>query len=137
MYLEGKIWKDGKFWLIEVPSLDLATQGKSKKDAGSMLQDALKALMNQKRIYSRIILVNHDELLLEIQDETILLALMLKRQRAKYGLSLSQMAKKLKARSKNSYAQYEQGRSEPSLSKLQEFFSAMNAGLKLSLSVAG
>lgn len=137
MYLEGKIWKDGQFWLIEVPSLDLATQGKSKKDACSMLQDALKALMNQKRIYSQIILVNNDELLLEIRDETVLLALMLKRQRAKYGLSLSQMAKKLKTRSKNAYAQYEQGRNEPSLSKLQEFFSAMNAGLKLSLSVVG
>lgn len=137
MYLEGKVWKDDSFWLIEVPSLDLATQGKSKKDACRMLQDALKALMNQKRIYSKIILIDNDRLLFEMRDETALLALILKRQRVKYGLSLGQMAKKLKTRSKNAYAQYEQGRNEPSLSKLQEFFSAMNAGLKLSLSVAG
>lgn len=137
MYLEGKVWKDEKFWLVEIPSLDLATQGKSKKDACKMLHDALKALMNQNRLYSKIILLDNDKLLLEMRDETALLALVLKRQRAKYGLSLSQMAKKLKARSKNSYAQYEQGRNEPSLSKLQEFFSAMNVGLKLSLSVAG
>jgi DNA-binding XRE family transcriptional regulator len=137
MYLEGKIWKDGRFWLIEVPSLDLATQGKSKKDACRMLQDAFLALLNQKQVHTKIILVDRNELLFDVSDETALLALILKRQRAKHGLSLSQMAKKLGTCSKNLYAQYEQGRSEPSLSKLQEFFSAMNVRLKLSLSVAG
>ena len=27
MELEGKIWKSKKFWLVEVPSLDIMTQG--------------------------------------------------------------------------------------------------------------
>jgi DNA-binding XRE family transcriptional regulator len=102
-----------------------------------MLQDALEVLTDQKKISAKIILVDHGKFFLDVRDETALLALILKRQRAKHGLSLSQMAKKLGARSKNSYAQYEQGRSEPSLSKLQEFFSAMNVRLKLSLSIAG
>jgi hypothetical protein len=26
MELEGKIWKSGKFWLVEVPAIDVMTQ---------------------------------------------------------------------------------------------------------------
>ena len=33
MRFSGKIFKDGKFWLVEIPILDLMTQGKTKKEA--------------------------------------------------------------------------------------------------------
>jgi hypothetical protein len=33
MELQGHVWKEGKFWLIEVPALDVMTQGKTKEDA--------------------------------------------------------------------------------------------------------
>jgi predicted RNase H-like HicB family nuclease len=39
MELEGKIWKSGKFWLVEVPSLDAMTQGKSRAEALFMIED--------------------------------------------------------------------------------------------------
>jgi len=45
MELEGKVWKDGKFWLIEVPILDVLTQGKTKTEALEMIEDAIGGLI--------------------------------------------------------------------------------------------
>jgi len=133
MLLEGKVWKSGSHWLIEVPVLDVATQGRSQKDAYTMLKDAFNLLLGHKSLPLKIHPLTESRFLLEVVDDTELLALILKRQRVKHDLSLSEMAKRLKVRSKNTYAQYEQGRSQPSLSKLQEFLSAMNSGIRLSL----
>ena len=44
MELEGCVYKDGRFWLIEVPTLNLMTQGKSKQEALKMLSDAAMGL---------------------------------------------------------------------------------------------
>ena len=33
MEFEGRRWKDGKFWLIEIPALNIMTQGTTKKKA--------------------------------------------------------------------------------------------------------
>ena len=48
MFLEGRVWQDpddAKFWLIEIPILNLMTQGKSKKDAFKMIKDATSLLI--------------------------------------------------------------------------------------------
>lgn len=45
MELEGRFWKDGRWWLIEIPCLNVVTQGKTKKDALMMIQDAVFELM--------------------------------------------------------------------------------------------
>ncbi len=50
MELQGKVWKDGKFWLVEIPSLDVMTQGKSKKDALRMIEDAVAGLIECERL---------------------------------------------------------------------------------------
>lgn len=39
MEIQGKVWKDGKFWLIEVPTLDAMTQGRTRKEALFMIED--------------------------------------------------------------------------------------------------
>lgn len=39
MEIEGKIWKDGKFWLVEIPALDAMTQGRTRKEALNMAKD--------------------------------------------------------------------------------------------------
>ncbi len=125
MILEGKIRKHKKWWLIEIPVLDLLTQAKSKKEAYFMLGNALELLLNDKGLRIKIIPHSKNTFFLSSNNPISLLSLMLKRQRALKNISLSEMAKKLKTKSKNAYAQYEQGRSEPSLSKLQEFISVL------------
>jgi transcriptional regulator with XRE-family HTH domain len=55
-----------------------------------------------------------------------LLALFLRRQRETTGLSLADVARKTGAKSRNGYAQYEQGRIEqPSLAKLEEMLAVV------------
>ena len=52
--------------------------------------------------------------------------LILKRQRVRSGLSLSAVAERLGASSRNAYARYEQGRSVPSIEKLDALFRAVS-----------
>jgi len=46
MELEGKIWKSGDTWLVEVPSIDVCTQGHSREDALKMISDAIEVLID-------------------------------------------------------------------------------------------
>lgn len=126
MVLEGKIWKDKKHWLIEVPALDIMTQGYSRHEAFSMLRNAIALLCDQKGFRLSIRSYDQNTFVVGAKNEKALLALMLKRQRAKHNLSIAGMAEKLHVKSKNTYAQYEQGRNQPSFGKVQEFLTAMN-----------
>ena len=48
MRYEGKVWKDGEHWLIEVSALEVMTQGYSFEEAGLMIKDAIESLINQE-----------------------------------------------------------------------------------------
>ena len=41
MEFEGKVWKSTSTWLVEVPSLDLMTQGETKEEALKMLEELI------------------------------------------------------------------------------------------------
>ncbi len=121
----GKTWKKGKLWLIEIPALDIVTQGKSKKNALFMVKDAIEELVDEKHFQIKITPSGDNEFIIWANDTAPLVALMLKRQRLKNGLSLSDMQKRLHTKSRNAYAQYEQGRSVPSVQKFLEFLKVM------------
>lgn len=122
----GRVWKEDKFWLIEIPALDVMTQGRSKKDALFMIKDAIEELVDEKGFRVKVVpTADKDEFIIYANDVAPLVALMLKRQRAKKGLSLADMQERLHTKSRNAYAQYEQGRSVPTVQKLVEFLSAM------------
>jgi len=61
-------------------------------------------------------------------DPRGLISLFLRRQRERSGLSLSEAATRLGAKSRNAYARYEQGISMPSLEKLTELYQAVAPG---------
>ena len=48
MRFVGKVFKAGKYWAIEIPILDIATQGRTKKEAYEMIADAVESLVNKK-----------------------------------------------------------------------------------------
>ena len=58
-------------------------------------------------------------------DESALTAFLLRRERAKSGLTLAEVARKLGSKSLNTYARYEQGRTVPTVPKLSELLSAV------------
>jgi predicted transcriptional regulator len=61
----------------------------------------------------------------------ILIALLLRRQRERHGLTLNEAAERLGQRSRNAYARYEQGRAMPSVEKLEQLLKAIAPDQKI------
>lgn len=127
MFLRGKIRKDGKFWLVEVPSLDLMTQGRTKKEAYLMIKDAIESLVNSKKFTAKVSQFPKGEFAVSGDPIGLFVALIFRRQRAKKKLTLVEMQKRLHAKSRNEYAQYEQGRSVPGIEKFSQILTAMGS----------
>jgi len=125
MRLAGRIWKDRKFWLAEVPMLDAMTQGRTRPEVFRMLVDLVETMADKKGFRVRLYPAPHGALEIGSDDAATLVAVMLRRQREKHGLSLSAVARRLGARSRTAYARYEQGRSVPTVEKLFELLSAV------------
>jgi hypothetical protein len=136
--LQGLIWKSKKShrWLAEVRDLDLVTQGTSRLDAAHMLQDAVEALVSTKGFRVEVRLQGRRRCWVRSNDDARLVALMLRRLRAREGLSVREVAARLGSKSPNAYAQYETGRVAPSLDTLTRLVSALNPSLEPVLRVA-
>ena len=128
MRLEGRIWKDGKHWLVEVPALDAMTQGRTRRDACTMLADLVETMADRPEFEARVYPGSGDRLELESNDPRLLVALLLRRQREKRGVTLAEAARRLGQKSRNAYARYEQGRSIPTVEKLEELLAAVAPG---------
>jgi hypothetical protein len=125
MRFVGKVFKAGKYWAIEIPILDIATQGRTKKESYEMIADAVESLVNKKGFEVRVFGAKGRVFEIGASDQGALTALLLRRMRLKAGLSLEEVAARLGSKSPNSYARYEQGRSVPSVEKLTQLFSAV------------
>ena len=95
MKLEGRVWKDHKFWLVELPLLDLLTQGKSKKNALFMIKDAVELLINDKSFSCKIIPTKDKTFYLDTEEIDLLIPLILKRLRERNNLSIREVAERL------------------------------------------
>ncbi len=138
MKFEGRVWKDegSRFWLVEVPLLEVMTQGTSKRNAYFMIADAVEALINQKGFKIAVQPLGGEFLAIGANREGPLIALMLRRQREAHGLTLQEVARRLGQKSPNAYARYEQGKSVPTVEKLGELMRAIEPGIEPILRVA-
>lgn len=125
MMFVGRIWKDGSFWLVEVGFADVLTQGRTRREAVAMLGDAIESLVNKPGFSVAVTDLGGEDVLVKASEPAALVALALKRQREKSGLSLADVARALNQASRNSYARYEQGTSIPSIEKIDELFRAV------------
>lgn len=125
MRFPGRIKKDGRFWLVEIPAFDAVTQGRSKREAFEMAGDVVEALANAKGFHVTVYPTGPKTFEIGANRVGILLALLLRRQRERSGLSLAEVAEKLGQRSKNAYARYEQGKAMPTVEKLEELLKAI------------
>ena len=135
MYFEVSLVRDRTYWLISAPAFDIVTQGKTKKEAALMLQDAVELLANQKGFKAEVTLTKNDSYL-TANDQEALVALFLRRQRQKSGLTLKAIAGRLGSNSPNTFARYEQGKTVPTISKLTELIEAINPELAPILKLA-
>jgi len=126
MRFSGKIYKDGKFWLAEIPILDLMTQGHTKGEAYEMVVDMLESLINNKEFKAEVFKKSKDTFEISSSEPKYMISLLLQRKREISGLSLAQVANRLGASSRNTYARYEQGKSVPTVEKLNDLLHAVS-----------
>ena len=143
MEFEGKVWKSktSKYWLVEVPSLDVMTQGTSYKNALLMIKDAIEMLLSgyfphEEAVSINVIDYKEGNIGVSAQDSKLLLALSLRRQRTKSGATVREVAERLGSKSPNSYAPYERGEKKPSLDKFEQLIHAVNPSKPLRLRIA-
>lgn len=125
MRFVGRVFKAGKYWAIEVPILDVVTQGRTRKEAYGMIADAIESLVKKEDFKVRVYGTKGGAFEIGASNQAALTAFLLRRMRQKAGLSLEQIAARLGSKSPNSYARYEQGRSVPSVEKFAELISAV------------
>jgi len=133
MELEGTVFKDGRVWLIEVPSLNLMTQGKTKTEALEMIVDAAIGLAEcyfdseiEEGFTVSATEYEKGVIGLSATNNKLLLALSLKRQREKSGSTVREAAARLGSTSPNAYAQYEKGKIRISLEKYDQLLQAVD-----------
>jgi DNA-binding XRE family transcriptional regulator len=138
MKLEGKIWRSStsRYWLAEVRDLDVVTQGTSRRDAANMLRDAIESLVNRAGFCVNVEMDRGGDCTIGSNNAAVLVAFMLRALRAREGLSVREVARRLGAKSPNAYAQYETGRVAPSIDTLSRLLAALNPEFDAVLRVA-
>ncbi len=133
MELEGKLWKNQEHWLIEVPSLDLMTQGETKDEALIMMHSLILEFVDfyfkpktSKKF--EVLINNYENNIIGVtsNNKNLLLSLSLRRQREKSNSTVREASKRLGAKSHTSYARYETGLAKISLDLYENLLKAAN-----------
>lgn len=132
MELEGKFWKNGKFWLIEVPAIEVMTQGHTKAKALKMIADAVEGLVtcyfpdeaNDFKVYIKE--YKNGVIGVSTSNNSLMLAFSLRRQRELSKSTIREVSERLGSNSPNAYARYEKGRSRISLDQYERLLHAVN-----------
>jgi hypothetical protein len=124
MRFPGRLRRDAKHWLAEVPVFGAMTQGRTRAEALAMIRDWFVTMVGEPRFAVKVVNVRGSSF--EVAAETRrMISLLLRRQRQQSGLSLAAVAERLGARSRNAYARYEQGLTAPTVEKLDELLKAI------------
>jgi DNA-binding transcriptional regulator YiaG len=103
------------------------TQGRTRREALAMIADAIEGFVDKRGFKADVHPDADDKFEVGSADAAALTALFLRRRRQASGLTLAEVAARLGARSHNAYARYEQGRSVPTVEKLVELLSIVDA----------
>jgi hypothetical protein len=96
-----------------------------------MIADWFATMVHRDRFSVRVYQTAGAEFEVGSDDAGSMIALLLRRQRQRSGLSLSEAADRLGVKSRNAYARYEQGASVPTIDKLDELLRAVAPGRDL------
>lgn len=125
MRFEGTVQKDGRFWLAEIPALFALTQGRTKREALEMAADFVETVAGEDGFEAFVESTGRNTFEIGANQVSILVAVLLRRQREKHGLTLMDVADRLGQRSPNAYARYEQGRATPTVEQLERLLRAV------------
>jgi hypothetical protein len=108
-----------------VGAVALMTQGKTKKEAFFMIQDAFKELLGDPNIEVSISDIKGDYFLLSVPYSKEIVGFIAQRARLNLQLSLRGAADLVGAKSRNTFAQYEAGSHDPTGSTLFKMLDAL------------
>jgi len=135
MMLIGHVAKEeGPFWSAHADLIGAFTHGESKGEAFEVLAELIESMVERPGF--KVTITDHPgggsgAVLIEANEPALLTAQVLKHQRELHGLSLSQVAARLGASSRNAYARYEQGASLPSIDRLNELLGVVAPNVAL------
>jgi len=135
MLVEGRIVRDGSWYLAEIPLLDGMTRSRTRKAALAMAVDWVRSLSAARGVTVSARALDAERFVLKCDPPEALVALALRRRREAAGLSLADVARRIGAKSRNAYARYEQGTSLPTLTKLAELLRAVDPDRDLALTI--
>ncbi|HEX9732180.1 MAG TPA: helix-turn-helix transcriptional regulator [Thermoanaerobaculia bacterium] len=101
------------------------TQGRSRGEAYEMIKDLVETMASEPDFEVTVHPGSEDRFEIGANDVKTLVALLLRRQREKRGISLAEAAKLLEQKSRNAYARYEQGQTVPTIEKLEKLLKAI------------
>ena len=81
MRFAGRMYKAGKFWLAEIPILDVMTQGYTRKDTFEMVADLVETLAAQAGFSVTVHAGKNGTFEVSSSDTRTMLSLLLRRQR--------------------------------------------------------
>lgn len=133
MELQGRLWKSGKFWFIEVPPIDVCTQGHTREEALSMIEDAIETLVggyfpNLETKDFKVFAIDYKKgnIGITTTKSSLMASLSLIRQREVSKSTVRDVSQRLGSKSPNSYAQYERGKMRISLDQYERLLQAVN-----------
>ncbi len=126
MKIEGKLIRPDKWWAVEIPLLLIYTPGKTKKEAYLMAADAVTAIVDEKGFSVKATEGPDNTFSIGSNNDSLLMALALKQQRAEHHLSVRDIAKRLGSNSPSAYRRYEHGKVKPSLDKFTQLLKAID-----------
>lgn len=136
MRIEGKIQKSGNYWAVDIPLLLIYTQGKTKKEAFLMAEEAVNELIEIKGFKVSAAELGEGTFSVSSNNDSMLMAFALKQQRLQRGLSIRDVAARLGSNSPTAYSRYEKGSVKPSLDKFSELLRAIDNDLEPVLKIS-
>jgi predicted RNase H-like HicB family nuclease len=133
MQLRGRIYKDGRFWVVECDALKAYTQGTSRKDGLEMMKDWLRGMLDDPKFDFQIFAAKDGDFVMEFTDPRRVLGLVLHQQRNAAGMTLQEVAEKAGVASRSTVAQAEKGSNEISISRLGDLLRVMGIDLVIDI----
>ena len=88
MRFHGTLHSEGKFWLAEVPVFDAMTQGRTRKEALTMIVDWFETMANRKGFAVDLHPVGRGEFEVSSSDARTMVSLLLQLQRLSWVVCL-------------------------------------------------
>ena len=110
MRLVGNYYKEGNFWLCDLPFIQLMDQGRTKKECLSMMKDAIEILINDKDFKCEVIDIGDGKFAIVTSQVKTLAAFVVRRLREAQGFTIREAGALLGMKSHTEYARHESGK---------------------------